>query len=250
MANTRYQFALLIVTLIFLNLFLSVPWNFVGGHLVHASHGSHGTHAEHSAHDNTIHETMPPTSLPTIQPTTAPTRLNFTRSHALRADLEAGHETPGYDSAVFEIWVMLMSTFPQASTEHSNGGARLVAALVSATGLVVAAIIIGFVVDAVMDLTKALRKGRSAVREYGHVVLIGWTDLSIAFISQICIANKPGGGTVIVVLADYDNEWMQDILRNTLPAKDLHGTKVIFRSGDPLSVEDLGRAGMLTHRTH
>jgi hypothetical protein len=53
----------------------------------------------------------------------------------------------------------------------------------------------GFVVDAVMEKMNDLRKGKSAVKEWDHTLLIGWTDRSIAFISQICLANESSGGT-------------------------------------------------------
>ena len=52
----------------------------------------------------------------------------------------------------------------------------------------------GFVVDAVMEKMNDLRKGKSAVKEWDHTLLIGWTDRSIAFISQICLANESSGG--------------------------------------------------------
>ena len=46
-----------------------------------------------------------------------------------------------------------------------------------------------------MEKMNDLRKGKSAVKEWDHTLLIGWTDRSIAFIQQICLANESSGGT-------------------------------------------------------
>jgi hypothetical protein len=116
-------------------------------------------------------------------------------------------------------------------------------------GLVFAAVLTGFVVDAVMEKMNDLRKGKSAVKEWNHTLLIGWTDRSMAFIAQICIANESGGGGIIVVLAEQDKEAMEAELASTLSERDLMGTKVVFRNGSPLSAFDLRRAACETARS-
>ena len=93
----------------------------------------------------------------------------------------------------------------------------------------------GFIVDAVMEKMSDLRKGKSAVKEWNHTLLIGWTDRSIAFIQQICLANESEGGGVIVVLSEEEKEKMEADLHATLRQRDLLGSKVVFRSGSPLS---------------
>ena len=55
-----------------------------------------------------------------------------------------------------------------------------------------------------MEKMSDLRKGKSAVKEWNHTLLIGWTDRSIAFIQQICLANESEGGGVIVVLSEEE----------------------------------------------
>jgi len=117
------------------------------------------------------------------------------------------------------------------------------AAVSTLIGLIFAAILTGFVVDAVMEKMNDLRKGKSAVKEWNHTLLIGWTDRSMAFIAQICIANESGGGGIIVVLAEMGKEAMEAELASTLSSADLQGTKVVFRNGSPLSASDLRRAG-------
>jgi ion channel POLLUX/CASTOR len=100
-----------------------------------------------------------------------------------------------------------------------------------------------------MEKMNDLRKGKSAVMEWNHTVLIGWTDRSIAFIAQICLANESGGGGCIVVLAEHGKEAMEAELASSMSSKDLMGTRVVFRSGSPLNALDLNRAACQTARS-
>ncbi len=89
-----------------------------------------------------------------------------------------------------------------------------------------------------------LRKGKSDVKEWGHTVLIGWTDRSIDFIAEICLANKSEGGGVIVILGEIPKSEMESEFRSNVSTESLFGTKVIFRTGNPLNSFDLRRAGI------
>jgi hypothetical protein len=71
-------------------------------------------------------------------------------------------------------------------------------------------------VDSVQKKMAELREGKSSVKEWNHTLLIGWTDRSIAFIEQICIANESSGGGVIVVLAEPSKEAMEAELRSSV----------------------------------
>lgn len=102
-----------------------------------------------------------------------------------------------WSDCLFDVWSLLMDTGTQYYAVHDNP--RFIGAVCTICGLVFAAVLTGFVVDAVMEKMNDLRKGKSAVMEWDHTVLIGWTDRSIAFIAQICLANESGGGGCIVV---------------------------------------------------
>ena len=149
-------------------------------------------------------------------------------------------DTP-YVECFWEIWAILLDGGIQFYAPFSKS--RSMAAVSTLIGLIFAAILTGFVVDAVMEKMNDLRKGKSAVKEWNHTLLIGWTDRSMAFIAQICIANESGGGGIIVVLAEMGKEAMEAELASTLSSADLQGTKVVFRNGSPLSASDLRRAG-------
>ena len=115
-----------------------------------------------------------------------------------------------------------------------------------------------------------LKKGKARVIESGHTLMLGWSEMSLAIVQQIALANESdGGGTqftcfsrtnvhtqeqiltqqallgVIVVLAKNDKEAMEIDLEAAIESKDdgldLKGTSVIFRSGCTLTEHELAK---------
>ena len=126
---------------------------------------------------------------------------------------------------IWDVWALVMDTGIQYYALYPY--ARLIGAVTTVMGTMFAAVLTGFVVDAVMEKMNDLRKGKSAVKEWEHTLLIGWTDRSIAFIAQICLANESSNGGVIVVLAERGKEEMEAELRSSMSEDDLMGTKVV-----------------------
>ena len=85
--------------------------------------------------------------------------------------------------AVWEAWNLVTSTGLQFSAVNTPN--RTVCALTTITGVLFAATLTGFVVDGVTEQLNGVREGRQAVQEWGHTLLIGWTDRSVAFIKQV-----------------------------------------------------------------
>mmetsp|Transcript_4221 Transcript_4221/g.5566 ORF Transcript_4221/g.5566 Transcript_4221/m.5566 type:complete len:1055 (-) Transcript_4221:132-3296(-) len=152
-----------------------------------------------------------------------------------------------WKDSMFDVWSLIMDTGIQYYAVHNSP--RFLAAICTIMGLLFAAVLTGFVVDAVMEKMNDLRKGKSAVMEWNHTLLIGWTDRSIAFIAQICLANESDGGGCIVVLSEFPKEDMEAELASTMNERDLRGTRVVFRTGSPLSAMDLRRAACETARS-
>jgi hypothetical protein len=75
--------------------------------------------------------------------------------------------------------------------------------------------------------------------------MLGWTDMSLGIIEQICLANESEGHGTIVILAPEDKEKMEEQLENAVSSDGgglrLCGTEVLFRSGNPLLESHLRR---------
>ncbi|KAK9704975.1 hypothetical protein RND81_07G024200 [Saponaria officinalis] len=141
------------------------------------------------------------------------------------------------------LW--LSWTFVADSGNHADRvgtGPRIVSVSISAGGMLIFAMMLGLVSDAISEKVDSLRKGKSEVIESNHVLILGWSDKLGSLLKQLVIANKSLGGGVIVVLAERDKEEMEmDIAKLEF---DFMGTCVICRSGSPLILADLKKVSV------
>jgi voltage-gated potassium channel Kch len=75
------------------------------------------------------------------------------------------------------------------------------------------------------------------VIESDHTLILGWSESIFTIVGELAIANESRRGASIVILADMDKVEMEDAIR--VRVKDLRGTRVVCRTGDPISVVDL-----------
>ncbi|XP_052205078.1 probable ion channel SYM8 isoform X2 [Diospyros lotus] len=141
------------------------------------------------------------------------------------------------------LW--LSWTFVADSGNHADivgTGLRIVSVSISSGGMLIFAMMLGLVSDAISEKVDSLRKGKSEVIESNHVLILGWSDKLGSLLKQLAIANKSLGGGVIVVLAERDKEEMEiDIAKLEF---DFMGTSVICRSGSPLILADLKKVSV------
>jgi len=139
------------------------------------------------------------------------------------------------------IWRQLTFTLDPGTFSGDIGWPwRLVSLLTTLFGVLVVASLIGVVSAAFDDRIAALRKGRSAVIEAGHTVILGWNSKVFTIISELVIANESERKPVIVVLADRDRVDMEEAIKEKV--SELKNTKVVCRSGNPLDQDELLRA--------
>ncbi|GAB4848105.1 Probable ion channel sym8 [Ancistrocladus abbreviatus] len=141
------------------------------------------------------------------------------------------------------LW--LSWTFVADSGNHADrigSGPRIVSLFISAGGMLIFAMMLGLVSDAISEKVDSLRKGKSEVIESNHTLILGWSDKLVSLLKQLAIANKSIGGGVVVVLAERDKEEMEmDIAKLEF---DFMGTCVICRSGSPLILADLKKVSV------
>ncbi|CAK7357115.1 unnamed protein product [Dovyalis caffra] len=141
------------------------------------------------------------------------------------------------------LW--LSWTFVADSGNHADRvgtGPRIVSVSISSGGMLIFAMMLGLVSDAISEKVDSLRKGKSEVIEKNHILILGWSDKLGSLLKQLAIANKSIGGGVIVVLAERDKEEMEmDIAKLEF---DFMGTSVICRSGSPLILADLKKVSV------
>ncbi|KAH0689077.1 hypothetical protein KY289_016435 [Solanum tuberosum] len=147
------------------------------------------------------------------------------------------------DSIADCLW--LSWTYVADSGNHTNSegiGPRLVSVSVSFGGMLIFAMMLGLVSDAISEKFDSLRKGRSEVVEQNHTLILGWSDKLGSLLNQLAIANESLGGGTVVVMAERDKEEMElDIAKMEF---DFRGTSVICRSGSPLILADLKKVSV------
>lgn len=150
---------------------------------------------------------------------------------------------------VWQIWTLILDAGVQWNTGNVKSllPNRAIAGFTTVLGVLFNATLTGFVVDGVKQKLDSFRSGKTQVHEWGHIVLVGWTDRSAAFIEQTCLANESEGGGVIVVLADEGKKLeVEEEFAIAARGMPMHGTRVIFRAGSPLKVESLRHASVHT----
>ncbi|XP_058094304.1 probable ion channel CASTOR isoform X5 [Magnolia sinica] len=141
------------------------------------------------------------------------------------------------------LW--LSWTYVADSGNHANSegfGPKLVSVSISFGGMLIFAMMLGLVSDAISEKFDSLRKGKSEVIEKNHTLILGWSDKLGSLLNQLAIANESLGGGTVVVMAERDKEEMElDIAKMEF---DFKGTPVICRSGCPLILADLKKVSV------
>ncbi|BDA49994.1 Ion channel DMI1 [Coccomyxa sp. Obi] len=133
-------------------------------------------------------------------------------------------------------------TFAGEAVEYGGFLVRATAVFVSLGGMLVTALMLGIVSDAIGDKIEDLKKGKSDVLEANHTLILGWSDKSLNMIDQLCLANESAGGKAIVILAERDKQDMEHEIHRHV--RDLRGSRVLCRSGNPLIGLDLERVSV------
>ena len=136
------------------------------------------------------------------------------------------------------MWqAMLRVIDPGTMSGDAGWGLRFLSLLVTLAGIFLASALIGIIAVALDQKIENLRKGRSFVVEAGHTLILGWSPRIFTVVSELVVANENQSGACIVVLAPQDKTVMEDELRDR--AGDPGGTRIVCRTGDPASLNDL-----------
>ena len=146
------------------------------------------------------------------------------------------------------FWLTMLRTLDPGTMGGDTGpGFRIAMLIVTLTGLILVASLIGIISNAFNEKVEDLRKGRSRVIEKDHTLILGWNRKIHQVVSELLIANESRRRSTIVVLADGDKVDMEDQLAAQLPQRST--TRIIVRSGDPMSVTDLALTGVDSARS-
>ena len=137
------------------------------------------------------------------------------------------------------LWSSLMRTLDPGTMGGDEGllEYRLSMLFVTMGGIFIVSTLIGVLSNELNRQLERMRKGRSMVIEQGHTVILGWSPQIFTILSELMIANENQRKARIVILAEKDKLEMEDEFNAR--AKKRGKTRVIFRSGSPIDLNDL-----------
>ena len=124
---------------------------------------------------------------------------------------------------------------------------RAVMLLVTIGGIFILSALIGILNNALQAKLEELRRGRSRVIEDRHTVILGWSPQIFAVISELVEANANQRDPCIVILGERDKVEMESVIRDTVGKTGR--TRVVCRSGSPITVGDLDLVSLGTARS-
>ncbi len=152
------------------------------------------------------------------------------------------------DSFIEDFWQSLLRTMDPGTMAGDVGwGQRLLALAITLFGILVAGTLIGVIASGVEDRIDHMRRGRSVVIETDHIVILGTSGRLPVVVDQLVTAYRRRGGRTLVVLADRDPSEMVDAVSAVV--EDNHGSRLVYRSGDPTLRRDLELVRLSTART-
>jgi voltage-gated potassium channel Kch len=138
------------------------------------------------------------------------------------------------------VWLAITRSLDPGTFSGDEGDKfRFGMLAVTLIGIFLGATIIGIISSGIDTRLETLRRGRSAVVEVGHTLIIGRSDKLSVVVSELVEANRSERGRAIVVLTADDPVEVTDEIRRDV--KDLGTSRLVVRSGSPTRVNDLAR---------
>lgn len=139
------------------------------------------------------------------------------------------------------IWLAITRSLDPGTFSGDEGNKfRIGMLVVTLIGIFLGATIIGIISSGIDSRLEELRRGRSAVVEFGHTLIVGRSDKLNVVIAELVEANRSERGRAIVVLTPDDPVEVTDEIRRDV--KDLGTSRLVVRSGSPTRINDLARA--------
>lgn len=142
-----------------------------------------------------------------------------------------------------DLWQSVLRTLDPGTMASDVGwGRRFLALAVTMFGILIAGTLIGIIAAGVEARVDQMQRGRSAVVESDHLVILGSPGRLPVIVEQLALAGRHRPGNTIVVLADSEPVEVGHELRNSID--DFYGSRLVIRAGDPTRPADLDRVAV------
>lgn len=172
---------------------------------------------------------------------------------AVTAITIGGYAIEGDDHAKESIgktaWRALNHTLDPGNLGGDTAGWGFLFVMFVATigGLFIVSALIGVLNQGFGGALERLRRGRSAVVETNHIVILGWGPKIGTLLRELAQANANVRGAVAVILADRDKVEMDHDIAEELGDQKKH-LRVVTRTGSMMSLQDLQLVSLPTSK--
>jgi hypothetical protein len=153
--------------------------------------------------------------------------------------LGLGPDDTAGDSIGLVIWKSLMHSLDAGTLggDPVSWPFLMIMLIVTIGGIFVVSALIGVLNQGFGDMLDDLRRGKSAVVERGHTVILGWDPKLFTLLSELAEANQNQRDACVVILADRDKVEMDAEIAAAMDGKRL---RVVTRRGNSMTIADLG----------
>lgn len=150
--------------------------------------------------------------------------------HSFNPELAQQYADLDFFGNIYVTFLQLTDPGNMAQDILSSGWYKLFAVLAGMAGIILLSSLIAFITTALDQKISELKRGRSKVIEKNHTLILGWNEQRIVeVIRELVLANESESDACVVILADFDKEAMDDMLRLRLP--DRATTRIVTRNG-------------------
>ena len=137
----------------------------------------------------------------------------------------------------WRVYVAVMEGSAAETDGDSNWAAKLTSIIGVMVGLILFSSMVAFITSVFEAKLEELRRGRSLVLESGHTLILGFGDRILEIIRELIEANESETDAAIVILAEDDKEYMDNLIRDNI--SEFMTTRVITRSGVVTNINNL-----------
>ncbi|MCB1137472.1 MAG: hypothetical protein KDK23_01905, partial [Leptospiraceae bacterium] len=129
-----------------------------------------------------------------------------------------------------------------AEDTDANWLSRVAGIVTVFVGLILFSSLVAFITSQFEAKLAELRKGRSAVLEDGHSIILGFEERILDILGELIIANESESYAAVAILSETDKEEMDDFLNDRLTERKT--TRIVTRSGSTSSIGSLRKMGI------
>ncbi len=149
--------------------------------------------------------------------------------------------------SLLNLWWNRLERLLEIEDSGSNNKGRLINLLYWIFSVAFSGTIIAFLAAKVSSFIEDLKKGHSEVIDTNHYVIIGWNSTIFNVFQEIKIANENQSKPTILCFNSMDNIEMNAKINLEYPNQ--KGLRIITRSGDIYSSQDLARTNMINAKS-